>query len=222
MDAAISAVRRHGAGVSMDQIAEEAQTSKTIIYKYFNDKLGLQTAIAGRYVQELLENAPKIELADTLCVEVVRPLVSSFFALIEREPELYFFVNLTQFTSYGGAGRYLNFDDLAEDLVLTSLQLAHPKAELTDLGKVAARTWADGVRVVVVAVAERWLRAKVTSEMDVDLRDSNFDSAEASMARLPRERLVDYLIGHIDGSLHRMVETEWPGAEMQIAINLED
>jgi AcrR family transcriptional regulator len=34
----IQAVRDHGAGVGMDQIAEAAGTSKAVFYRYFADK----------------------------------------------------------------------------------------------------------------------------------------------------------------------------------------
>src|SRR4051794_14784186 len=37
VDAAVSAVGRHGAGVGMEEIAAEAGTSKTVVYRHFTD-----------------------------------------------------------------------------------------------------------------------------------------------------------------------------------------
>ena len=48
VDATIRAIRTHGAGVGMDDIAAEAGTSKTVIYRHFDDKAGLYRAVAER------------------------------------------------------------------------------------------------------------------------------------------------------------------------------
>ena len=45
VEATLKAIRRHGAGVGMDEIAAEAGTSKTVIYRHFGDKAGLYLAV---------------------------------------------------------------------------------------------------------------------------------------------------------------------------------
>lgn len=46
VEAAMEAVRRYGAEVSIDQIAEAADVSKPVIYSEFGDKTGLVDAMA--------------------------------------------------------------------------------------------------------------------------------------------------------------------------------
>src|SRR5581483_1139564 len=54
IDAAVVAIRRHGAGVGMDQIAAQARTSKPVIYRYFADKDDLYRAVSNRVVVTVL------------------------------------------------------------------------------------------------------------------------------------------------------------------------
>src|SRR5437870_1050650 len=53
VDAAVAAIRRHGPGVSMDQIAAEAGVAKPILYRHFGDRGGLVLAVAVRFMAEL-------------------------------------------------------------------------------------------------------------------------------------------------------------------------
>src|SRR6478609_3903227 len=46
VDATIRAIRTHGAGVGMDDIAAAAGTSKTVIYRHFTDRSGLYAAVS--------------------------------------------------------------------------------------------------------------------------------------------------------------------------------
>ena len=48
VDATIRAIRRHGPGVGMDDIAAEAGTSKTVVYRHFDDRAGLYRAVVAR------------------------------------------------------------------------------------------------------------------------------------------------------------------------------
>ena len=45
MEATLRAIRRHGSGVGMDEIATEAGTSKTVLYRHFGDKSELYLAV---------------------------------------------------------------------------------------------------------------------------------------------------------------------------------
>ena len=54
VDSTIRAIRRHGAGVGMDDIAAEAGTSKTVIYRHFEDRAGLYRAVVERVDQRVV------------------------------------------------------------------------------------------------------------------------------------------------------------------------
>ena len=47
LEAALRAVRRDGARVSMDDVAHEAGLTKPVLYTHFGDKAGLGAAIAA-------------------------------------------------------------------------------------------------------------------------------------------------------------------------------
>ena len=53
-DAAIAAIRRHGAGVGMDDVAAAARTSKTAVYRHFADRNQLYVAVCERVAEVLL------------------------------------------------------------------------------------------------------------------------------------------------------------------------
>ena len=97
VDATIRAIRRHGPGVGMDDIAGEAGTSKTVVYRHFDDRAGLYRAVVAR-----IESRVVGSVAGALTVEPapggpdLRRLVSStvdaYLALVESDPDLYRFV----------------------------------------------------------------------------------------------------------------------------------
>lgn len=91
IEAAMDAIREHGANVGMDQIARTARTSKPVIYRYFADKADLYRAIvahtAGTLVRRIVValdgvTEPHAEIAAG---------VDAFLAMLEEDPELYRF-----------------------------------------------------------------------------------------------------------------------------------
>src|SRR5215212_2111336 len=54
VDATLVAVGKHGAGVGMEEIAAEAGTSKTVVYRHFSDRTGLYVAVCTRVASHLL------------------------------------------------------------------------------------------------------------------------------------------------------------------------
>ena len=198
MDSTVEAVRIHGANVSMDQIAAVAKTSKTIIYKYFADKAGLQVAIGRRFVSQFMEESMALSTASSaFTLEPLVPVLDAFFKTMERDPELYFFVSLSQREHVDTADVYLNLDPVAEALVTHAIQQEHPGAMLTNRGKAASRAWTETVRSVVIGLGERWLRAKMSVKDPENPVSHNFDDAERELAAIPREELVEYLVRYI-------------------------
>src|SRR3954453_11191771 len=54
VDATLAAVGKHGAGVGMEEIAAEAGTSKTVVYRHFADRAELHVAVCNRVAAQLL------------------------------------------------------------------------------------------------------------------------------------------------------------------------
>ena len=60
VEATLTAVEKHGAGVGMEEIAAEAGTSKTVVYRHFADRAELYVAVCNRVASQLL---PKLRAA---------------------------------------------------------------------------------------------------------------------------------------------------------------
>jgi AcrR family transcriptional regulator len=175
VDATIRAIRTHGAGVGMDDIAAEAGTSKTVIYRHFDDKAGLYRAVASRIDGRVVGNVgaalggPSTPPADTR--ELVASTVDAYLALVESDTEVYRFV----------VNRPLVDRPLTDDPVggtvdqvtdqLTGLLLEALRSPASDPSR--ARTWAIALVGSVRAVADDWL---ATPEADRAPRAAVVDS----------------------------------------------
>jgi len=97
VDATIRAIRRHGPGVGMDDIAAEAGTSKTVVYRHFDDRAGLYRAVVARIesrvvgsVAGALSGGPADSGPDLR--RLIASTVEAYLALVESDPDLYRFV----------------------------------------------------------------------------------------------------------------------------------
>ena len=54
VDAAVRAIRMHGPGVGMDEVAAEAGTSKAAVYRYFTDRGELYLAVCTQVCERLV------------------------------------------------------------------------------------------------------------------------------------------------------------------------
>ncbi|HET8988997.1 MAG TPA: TetR/AcrR family transcriptional regulator [Humibacillus sp.] len=97
VDATIRAIRRHGPGVGMDDIAAEAGTSKTVVYRHFDDRAGLYRAVVARIesrvvgsVAGVLSAGPADDRHDLR--RLIGSTVEAYLALVESDPDLYRFV----------------------------------------------------------------------------------------------------------------------------------
>jgi AcrR family transcriptional regulator len=92
LDAASEAIRRHGAAVSMTQIAAQAGITKPILYRHFRDRDGLVSALADRFTESLMgELQAALQSGTDPRVLIVRT-VDAYVAFIERDPDIYRFL----------------------------------------------------------------------------------------------------------------------------------
>jgi len=167
VDATLKAIRRHGAGVGMDEIAAQAGTSKTVIYRHFTDKAGLYLAVVAAVDELILRDLGSALAAPGAGSDsgqqpggghtrsLVAAVVDSYLRLVERDPEVYRFV----------VTRPLLDQPVSDDPVagLTSHiadQITHVlAARLRAQGRdaAAAGTWAHSLVGLVRAAADRWL-----------------------------------------------------------------
>src|SRR5690625_1819232 len=113
--AARRAVHHHGPEISMDDLAAEMGTSKSIIYRYFTDKSGLQGAV-GSAVLEDLRGA-----LEAVTEQVIRPreriaaMVGVYVEVVATSPAVYAFV--TRAEAPATAGEVRGFVAEVEDIV---------------------------------------------------------------------------------------------------------
>ena len=92
IDGAISAIRRHGATVGMDDIAAEAGTSKAGLYRYFADKEDLHTAVGSHIAADLVAGVDAAMARERDPRRILAAAIDAFLSFIEADPEPYRFV----------------------------------------------------------------------------------------------------------------------------------
>ena len=158
VSAAVEAVRRTGPDFAVDDVARSAGVSKTVIYRYFNDKDELVDAVLERISSAILLPRLLGEIAREHPDDrtALRAVIAAFVALIEDEPELYRFA----YAHTGRSGR-------ADLVAATEHQIAEALstmliARLADSDRPAepAMTWAYGIVGMVQLAAHWWSRAR--------------------------------------------------------------
>jgi AcrR family transcriptional regulator len=150
-DAAIAAIRAHGAGAGMDHVAAAARTSKTAVYRHFADRNQLYVAVCERVAEVLLGQVRAAMDGAAGPRAKTAAAIAAYLRLIEHDPQVYRFV----------MHRPLADADLVADLVsLIGDQVAEVIAEqLTSAGSDPgpAVPWGHGVVGMVRSAADNWI-----------------------------------------------------------------
>jgi len=177
-DAAITAIRAHGAGVGMDDVAAAARTSKTAVYRHFADRTQLYVAVCERVAQVLLGQVRAAMDGATSPQAKAAAAIAAYLRLIEHDPEVYRFV----------VHRPLADTDLVADLVsVIGDQVADVIAEQLSAAGAdpsPAVPWGHGVVGMVRSAADNWI---------------------ARSAGMTREQLADHLTALAWTGLSRVI-----------------
>lgn len=97
VEAAVRAIREHGAGVGMDEVAAAAGTSKTVLYRYVTDRAGLYAAVAERVDGTIVRGITRAaDAADSGGAQdpraVIRAVIDTYLHLVEDDPAVYRFI----------------------------------------------------------------------------------------------------------------------------------
>lgn len=154
VDAAIGAIRRHGAGVGMDDLAAHAGTSKTVVYRHFTDRADLYVAVCARVADVLVAQISGAMAAATGPRDITAAGIGAYLRLIESDPEVYRFVvhrpRLNRDVSADPVGDLVSvLGDHAATIIAGRL------GARADAG--AATTWGHGIVGMVHAAADHWL-----------------------------------------------------------------
>lgn len=168
VDAAVVAIRRHGAAVGMDEIAAAAGTSKAAVYRHFTDKNDLYLAVCTRVADRLVTQLTAAIESEPDPRALLAAGIDAYLRVIEADPEVYRFV----------VHRPLPDGPVGDDPVtgLSALVGRHvagviaPRLRAAGLGVEAAEPWGHGLVGLVRSAADQWLAGGAAMPREV-LRD---------------------------------------------------
>ncbi|WP_198393294.1 TetR/AcrR family transcriptional regulator [Brevibacterium yomogidense] len=137
------AIALRGETVSMDGLAEATGTSKTVFYRYFHDRRGLQQAMGTWAMEVIRRSLDEAGKPDGTPEEALHAMIAAFVDLGVRSPTVYRFCD-SVVTAEDGAGAFL--DDVV-DLLSVRMGLTGP----------TERLWARGAVGFVRSCTHDWL-----------------------------------------------------------------
>lgn len=161
IEAALTAISEHGAGVSVAAIAATAGVTKPVLYRHFADRADLQRAVSERAAKMLLDRLlPELAIERNPTARV-RAIVDTFLTGVEEEPELWRFV-----VHNPGGEREASADVVAHNVALVAGMITTALVEaLRERGRDAggAEAWAYGLAGLVCTAGDWWLQRRTMS-----------------------------------------------------------
>jgi AcrR family transcriptional regulator len=171
VEATLVAVGKHGAGVGMDEIAAEAGTSKTVVYRHFADRTELYVAVCTRVASQLLPKLRDAIDSSQQPRQMVAAAIETYLAFLEADPELYRFVVHSHALDRPTSDPIDSLSDLVGQQAAAAISVALQQAGSDPAG---AAPWGHGVVGLVRSAADWWLRAErpmLRSELAAHLTD---------------------------------------------------
>lgn len=159
-DGALAAIRARGSTIGMDEIAAEIGVSKTVLYRYFDDKADLTSAATMRFMETRLAPALAAALGQDLDeFDLAEAAISVYVRTVADEPEIYpFIMGMTS----GGAGVRAALEN--SERIVAELLAGVLRDRLERLGFLTdgALTWSYGVVGAVQLATHRWMMDRST------------------------------------------------------------
>lgn len=182
----MDAVAKHGAGVGMDEIAAEAGTSKTVVYRHFSDRTELYVAVCTRVASQLLPKLRDAIESSDRPREMVAAAIDTYLGFLEADPELYrFVVHQQALDRPADRDPISSLSDLVGEQAAAIVGLALARS---DHDPRAAAPWGHGVVGMVRSAADWWLRAgrpMLRSELTAHLTDLAWAGLSGVVAAAP-------------------------------------
>jgi AcrR family transcriptional regulator len=160
VQAAIDAVRTHGSGASVAEIAAMAGITKPVLYRHFTDRADLQRAVGQRAVEMLMERmGPEMDPGREP-PQLIRGVIDAFLAGIEDEPQLWRFVVHHPIERAAGAEVA---DDAREQIARALAMIIGERLRAAGLDSGGAEAWAHGLVGMVESAGDWWLERRTMS-----------------------------------------------------------
>ena len=158
------AIHHLGPDLSMDELAAHLGTSKSILYRYFGGKAGLQAAIGQSVLRELREALSAAGAEARSPRDRLGAMVATYLEMTESSRNVYTFV--TRPHEGAAAGDLRGFVAEVEHTVAEALLpvLVPGAASPGSPDRELAALWAAGMVGFVRGVAERWLVARSSAQ----------------------------------------------------------
>jgi AcrR family transcriptional regulator len=153
------AVHALGSDASMEEIASAAGTSKSVFYRYFGDKAGLQQAVGEVVLSQMQRRIREAAQSAQTPREGLLAMVSAYLQMAETSPNVYTFVTRQSAgepdSSHGSAaisGALGHFFDSVGEMIATPM-----RAHLGDGKEAVIGYWPTAAIGLVRNAGERWL-----------------------------------------------------------------
>jgi AcrR family transcriptional regulator len=177
--AAVTAVRRSGASVSVAEIAATAGITKPVIYRYFTDRAGLRQAMGQVAARALVARISAQAQRDLAPAEQVRRMIGTFLNCLDEDPELWRFV--IHHPADRSAGRHPGAEIVADAREQIARMLTALLGERLE-DPTGAEVWAHGLVGMVQSTADWRLEHRTMSR--AALTDHLTDLAWGGIAEL--------------------------------------
>lgn len=159
VQAAIRAVRRIGAAVSVADIAAAAGITKPILYRHFADRADLQAAVGEQAAAALLAQVTEELGRARPPFEQTRAVIDVVLACVEDDPELWRFVTHRAARSVDAP----IVEHVRERIAQLLATLLRDELRLRGQDVGGAEVWAHGLVGMVHSTAEWWLDHRTTT-----------------------------------------------------------
>lgn len=148
----------------MDEIAAQLGTSKSILYRYFTDKVGLQNAVGETVVRSIHDELAKVSREAASPRAALQDMIGAYLAMIEHSPNVYYFV--TRNAPIANSVARPTTGDVAQSAPLSSFLhsvvelVAAPfvqEVEARDVSAAQIGAWSSGAVGFVTGTGEWWL-----------------------------------------------------------------
>jgi AcrR family transcriptional regulator len=173
----------------MDEIAAEAGTSKTVVYRHFADRTELHVAVCGQVAGQLLAKLRHAMESSDQPREMVAAAITTYLAFLEADPELYrFVVQQSPDRAPSSPARPDPIDNLSHLVGEQAAALMAVALECAGQDTAASGPWGHGLVGLVRSAADWWLRAErpmLRSELAAHLTDLAWAGLSAVVTTVP-------------------------------------